>query len=60
MSTYRYVPAAENAARIIWGILAEQGLEPLIRRFVLTETEQDDAWLFVVMNNSVLESLEPD
>ena len=58
MSANRYLPAAENVAQAIPGILAEQGLDPLISRFVLTETEQGDAWLFVVMDDSVLEFLE--
>ena len=34
------------------------GLDPLISRFVLTETERGDAWLFVVMDDSVFENLE--
>jgi hypothetical protein len=58
LSANRYLPAAQNVAQAIPGILAEQGLDPLISRFVLTETEQGDAWLFVVMDDSVLESLE--
>ena len=58
MSANRYLPAAENVAQAIPSILAEQGLDPLISRFVLTETEQGDAWLFVVMDDSVLEILE--
>ena len=33
-------------------------MEPLISRFVLTETEGGDAWLFVVMDDSVSEFLE--
>jgi hypothetical protein len=42
-------------ARAIPGILAEQGLDPLINRFVLTESRHGDAWLFVVMDDSVLD-----
>ncbi len=57
MSANRYVPAAQNVAQTIPGILAEQGLNPLISRFVLTETERGNAWLFVVMDDSILESL---
>ena len=57
MNANRYLPAAENIAQAIPGILAEQGLDPLISRFVLTETERGDAWLFVVLDDSVLESL---
>ena len=58
MSANRYLSAAQIVAQAIPGILAEQGLEPLISRFVLTETEQGNAWLFVVMDDSVLSSLE--
>lgn len=58
MSANRYLPAAQNVARAIPGILAEQGLDPLISRFVLTETARGDAWLFVVMDDSVLGSIE--
>jgi hypothetical protein len=57
MSTQRYLPAAQNVARAIPAILTEQGLNPLISRFVLTETEQGDAWLFVVMDDSISEFL---
>jgi hypothetical protein len=58
MSANRYLPAAQNVAQAIPGILAEQGLNPLISRFVLTETERGDAWLFVVMDDSVLEFID--
>jgi len=58
MSARRYLPAARAVAQAIPGILAEQGLDPLIRRFVLTETEQGDAWLFLVMDDSIVEALE--
>ena len=58
MSVHRYLPAAQNIAQAIPGILAEQGLEPFISRYVLTETARGDAWLFVVMDDSVLEFLE--
>ena len=57
MSANRYLPAAQNVAQAFPGILAEQGLDSLISRFVLTETERGDAWLFVVMDDSVLEFL---
>ena len=57
-TTTRYLPAAQYVAQAIPGILAEQGLDPLISRFVLTETEQGDAWLFVVLDDSVSEFLE--
>ncbi|MDR3576890.1 MAG: hypothetical protein P4L50_23740 [Anaerolineaceae bacterium] len=58
MNVYRYLPAAENVARILPGMLVELGLDPLIDRFVLTETGNGEAWLFVVMNNRVLEWLD--
>lgn len=58
MSANRYLPAARNVAQKIPGLLAEQGLDPVISRFVLTETEHGDAWLFVVMDDSILEFLE--
>ena len=58
MSANRYLSAAQNVAQAIPGILAEQGLDPLISRFVLTESEQGNAWLFVVLDDSVLEFLE--
>ena len=58
MSANRYLPAAKNVAGAIPLLLTEQGLDPLISRFVLTETEQGNAWLFVVMDDSILEALE--
>jgi hypothetical protein len=58
LSANRYLPAAKIVAQALPGFLSEQGLNPLISRFVLTESERGDAWLFVVMDDSVLESLE--
>ena len=58
MSANRYLPAAQNVAQAIPGMLADEGLNPLISRFVLTETEGGDAWLFVVMDDSISEFLE--
>ena len=58
MSANRYLPAAQNIAEAVPGILGGLGLNPLISRFVLTETEGGDAWLFVVMDDSVSEFLE--
>ena len=49
MSVSHYLPAAQYVAQAIPGILAERGLKPFISRFVLTETEQGHAWLFVVL-----------
>ncbi|MBN1873560.1 MAG: hypothetical protein JXA33_04960 [Anaerolineae bacterium] len=58
MSVDRYLPAARYVARTIPGILAQRGLNPFISRFVLTETEQGNAWLFVVLEVSPLQHLE--
>ena len=49
MSVTRYLPAARYVAQAIPGILAQRGLKPFISRFVLTETQQGNAWLFVVL-----------
>ena len=57
MSVTRYLPAAQNVAQAIPGVLAGLGLDPLINRFVLTESARGDAWLFVVLDDSVLECL---
>ena len=58
MSASRYLPAANYVAQAIPGILAQRGLNPVISRFVLTETQQGDAWLFVVLEASPLSNLE--
>jgi hypothetical protein len=59
MTANRYLPAAQSAAQAIPCILADQGLDPLrISRFVLSETDGGDAWLFVVLDDSVLDYLE--
>ncbi len=58
MSANRYLTAARHVARAIPGILAQRGLSPFISRFVLTETEQGRAWLFVVLEVSPLQLLE--
>ncbi len=58
MSAYRYLNAAQKDAQAIPGILTDQGLDPLISRFVLTESERGNAWLFVVMDDSVSENIE--
>lgn len=49
MSANHYLPAARYVAQAIPGILAQLGLKPFISRFVLTETEQGHAWLFIVL-----------
>ncbi len=58
MSANRFMPAAQNVAQAILRILSEQGLDPLISRYVLTENEQGNAWFFVVMDESVTGNLE--
>ncbi len=58
MSAKRYLAAAQTVARTIPDVLSQQGLNPLINRYVLTETERGDAWLFVVMDDSIIESLD--
>lgn len=58
MSAKRYLPAAQNAAQAFPRILVAKGLEPLISRFVLTETRSGDAWLFVVMDDIILASID--
>ena len=58
MSATRYLPAARVVAQAIPGILAQRGLKPFISRYVLTETEQGNAWLFVVLEVSPLEHPE--
>ena len=52
MSVSRYLPEARYVAQAIPGILAQRGLKPFISRYVLTETEQGNAWLFVVLEVS--------
>ena len=54
MNANRYLPAARTVAQAFPSILAELGLKPFISRFVLTETEQGHAWLFVVLEVSQL------
>jgi len=58
VSANRYLSAAQSVAEAIPGLLTDQGLDPLISRYVLTETERGDAWLFVVLDDSVLGYLE--
>ncbi len=58
MSALRYLSAAQAVTEALPRLLASQGLDPLISRYVLTETRQGDAWLFVVMDDSVLRSIE--
>ena len=58
MSASRYLPAARYVAQAIPGILAELGLKPFISRFVLTETQQGNAWLFIVLEVSSQDHLE--
>ncbi len=58
MSANRYLPAGSKVAQLFPDILREQGLDPLVNRFVLTETERGNVWLFVVMDERILESIE--
>lgn len=58
MNVNRYLPAARFVAQAIPGILAQRGLKPFISRFVLTETQQGNAWLFVVLEVDPLSHLE--
>jgi len=58
MSADRYLSEARYVARTIPGILAQRDLKPLISRFVLTETEQGNAWLFVVLEVGPLQLQE--
>jgi hypothetical protein len=58
MSVNRYLPAARYVAQAIPGILAECGLKPFISRYVLTETQQGNAWLFAVLEVSPQNHLE--
>jgi hypothetical protein len=58
MSANHYLPAAHYVAQAIPGLLAECGLKPFISRFVLTETRQGAAWLFVVLEVNDSQSLE--
>lgn len=58
MSANRYLPAARFVAQAIPGILAQRGLNPFISRFVLTETQEGNAWLFVVLEVDPLNHLE--
>ncbi len=58
MSTQRYLPAGTIVAQLFPDVLRAQGLEPLISRYILTETERGNAWLFVVMDERIIESIE--
>lgn len=49
MSASRYLSAAQFVAWSIPQILAQRGLKPFISRYVLTETQQGNAWLFAVL-----------
>ena len=58
MSANRYLPAAHQVAQEIPRTLAQLGLNPFISRYVLTETEQGHAWLFVVLEVGPLQHPE--
>ena len=55
MSANRYLSAARHIALAIPEILIGEGLEPLVNRYVLAESAQGNTWLFVVMNDSLIE-----
>ncbi len=57
MSAERYLATAQNLAQVMPGMLVEQGLDPLINRYVLAESQRGDAWLFVVLDDSAFKSL---
>lgn len=48
-TTSQYLGAAEQAAAVIPGVLAQRGLEPRFSRFILYESDQA-AWLFAVLD----------
>ncbi len=52
MSVSHYLPAARYVAQVIPDILAQRGLKPFISRIVLTETQQGNVWLFIVLEVS--------
>ena len=58
MSVKRYLPAAQNIARLIPDLLAGQGLEPSISGLFLTETKRGDVWLFIVLYEHACENPE--
>ena len=58
MSANRYLSAARYVAQTIPTILVQLGLNPFISRFVLTETERGDAWLFVVLDVDQMQTQE--
>jgi hypothetical protein len=58
MSANRYLTAARHVARAFPGILAQRGLSTFISRYVLTETDEGHAWLFVVLEVSPLQPPE--
>ena len=58
MSTVRYLAAAQTVAQIITQVLVERKLDPLLIRFVLTETPCGNAWLFAVLDAQRLPRME--
>ena len=58
MTINHFLPAARYVAEAIPDILAKLGLRPYISRFVLTETSQGNAWLFIVLEVDPLNHLE--
>jgi len=58
MSAHRYLSAAQNIAQAFPGLLSDLGLDPCIHRFYLTETDNGNAWLFVIMDDRAVEFRE--
>ena len=58
MSAHRYLPAAQNIAQVFPHILVEQGLDPMINHYYLTETDRGDAWLFISLEDRASEWIE--
>jgi hypothetical protein len=56
MSVPHYLPAARYVAQAIPDILAQRGLKPFISRIVLTETQQGNVCLYVVLEVSPVNS----
>jgi len=58
MAVNHYLPAARWVTQAIPGLLARRGLDLVVSRSILTETEQGAAWLFIVIDASLLQHPE--
>lgn len=58
MSTHRFLSQAQIVAKMIPAVLQQRGLEPALRKFVLTETPAGEAWLFAVLDETRLARME--